>query len=406
MATAAISNRRRKVLLRLPLGFLLRAGVIFFPQYVPSRHTQKAGIGCYRPPFGLRKAQQLFHGQPADFARIGTGGAGMVENVAPAVVLNGTLAKVDHTVIRLRAGVLAKEQQVARHGGGEYAADQMRVQVVERPHVGELSEGGGVQVRRLERPFAHAKQRGAQGRKRILILGDGIERRRGRSLRGGGPGGVVGVQRFAIGVADQAGAILDLGRAGRGRLEVLRLGEPGEPAAEGMAVAFVVEAQEVGRAVLRGVPDEWNRFQFCFGGGRALEGDAQADASRQDAGANARLPFAGRAGYLFDYGSVPVAGDGDGGRAAGGGFHDKGGGTVGVGPDPRGVGDEGGRGEHLSMKGGAVLYPSATIRAGWRMRRGAGSTLPCRAPPEMATTATAPADIATSAVRMRVVTAL
>src|ERR1039458_9111500 len=240
MATAAISNRRRKVLLRLPLGFLLRAGVIFFPQYVPSRHTQKAGIGCYRPPFGLRKAHQLFHGDAQNRGRIGTGGAGMVENVAPAVVLDGTLAKVDHTVIRLRARVLAKEQQVARHGGGEYAADQMRVQVVDRPHVGELGEGGGVQVRRLERPFAHAKQRGAQGRKRILILGDGIERRRGRSLRGGGPGGVVGVQRFAIGVADQPGAILDLGRAGRGRLEVLRLREPGEPAAESLSVGVAV----------------------------------------------------------------------------------------------------------------------------------------------------------------------
>src|ERR1019366_7010471 len=58
-------------------------------------------------------------------------------------------------------------------------------------------------------------------------------------MRVRGPIAIVGAQRFAIGVADERGAIDDLGGALPGGLEILRFGQEREPAAEGALVVRV-----------------------------------------------------------------------------------------------------------------------------------------------------------------------
>jgi hypothetical protein len=163
----------------------------------------------------------------------------------------------------------------------------------------------------------------------------------------------------------------DFARAVGGRLEVLRLREPGEPAAEGLAVAFVVEAEEVGRAVLGGVASEGEGFQLGFGGRRVWEGDAETDGAGFDAGSDARLPFAGRAGQVFDGGGVGGAEDGDGGRAGGWAFDGEGGGIVAVGHDRGGVEDEVWRGETAAPDAAGDGYDGSCRHYGYRDRGGA-----------------------------------
>ncbi len=98
-------------------------------------------------------------------------------------------------------------------------------------------------------PDSDAKQRGAQRREWILIFLHRVEGRNHRQPRGIGPGIVVRMQRFAIRVTDQRGAVVDLGRPSRGRLEILRLRQKREPAAELLAVVLAIEPQKIGRAV-------------------------------------------------------------------------------------------------------------------------------------------------------------
>ena len=71
----------------------------------------------------------------------------------------------------------------------------------------------------------------------------------------------MGVEGFAIGVAQQGGAVVDLGRQ-LGGLVRLVLSDGGEPGAEGLAVLGGVQAEEVGGSVgvgVAGVEDEGYR---------------------------------------------------------------------------------------------------------------------------------------------------
>ena len=64
-----------------------------------------------------------------------------------------------------------------------------------------------------------------------------------RQRDGLGPGSIVLAKGFAIGVAEQRRAIIDLGR---GLLAIiLGLGQQGEPAPEGSAIGSIVQPQEV-----------------------------------------------------------------------------------------------------------------------------------------------------------------
>ncbi len=68
-------------------------------------------------------------------------------------------------------------------------------------------------------------------------------------MRVGGPVTVVAAQGFAIGVADERGAVVDFGGAGDGRLEILRLGQEREPAAERLLVVTIIKVKELGDAI-------------------------------------------------------------------------------------------------------------------------------------------------------------
>ena len=68
---------------------------------------------------------------------------------------------------------------------------------------------------------------------------------------------IVGMQRFAIGEAEQRGAIVDLGR--QLRLVCLRVRDGGEPGTECMAVLRGVETKKIGSSIavaVAGVEDE------------------------------------------------------------------------------------------------------------------------------------------------------
>src|SRR5215831_8704957 len=112
-------------------------------------------------------------------------------------------------------------------------------------------------ISKLRPTRGRAEKRGAERGVGILILGYRFERRRKRQPRSRRPDAIVLAQRFTIGVADERGAVVDLGRAALGGLEILRLSEEGEPAAEGFLIGGIVEAQEVWRAIAGRVFQVW-----------------------------------------------------------------------------------------------------------------------------------------------------
>ena len=120
----------------------------------------------------------------------------------------------------------------------------------------------------------------------------------------------MGAQRFAIGVANERGTIGDLDGAALGGLEILRLGEEGEPAAEGLLVVWVVQAEKIGRAVAGGIGEVGRDRQGNAGGRQSRHLDAQRKAGRGDAGTDARSPPAGGGGDFGD-GSDVCRLDGD-----------------------------------------------------------------------------------------------
>ena len=107
-------------------------------------------------------------------------------------------------------------------------------------------------------------------------------------------------ESFAVGVADERGAIVDFGGTGAGSLKVLCLGEEGEPAAKGHAVAVVVQAEEVGGAVLEGVVGGERGGEPERGGRGIGELDTHADLRGKDAGTNA----GGGIGDVFHGGGI------------------------------------------------------------------------------------------------------
>ena len=129
----------------------------------------------------------------------------------------------------------------------------MGIEAAQGLGVGELGKCAAGKIAWGERSGTDAEQPGAEGRVGIAILARRIEGRDHGHASGFGPSRIVRAESFAVGVADERGAIVDFGGTGAGSLKVLRLGEEGEPAAKGHAVAVVVQAEEVGGAVLKGV---------------------------------------------------------------------------------------------------------------------------------------------------------
>jgi len=115
----------------------------------------------------------------------------------------------------------------------------------------------------------------------------------------GGPVAIVCAEGFAVGVADEGGAIDNLGGTIGGRLEVLGLREEREEAAEGTLIVGVVQAEKVGSAVGRGIGRAQSRGEGGAGGV-----DADRDGSRCDSGANTGLPTLGGANEIVDGGGV------------------------------------------------------------------------------------------------------
>ena len=223
------------------------------PENVPAVDAEEAGIVRERTPVGVGKMPQFVDRGAADLARTVRVGAGVIDEIASGVFLNLAFPEINHAVEGHVVAVLPVEDEVARLGVIEVARDEVRVAQLQRLGVGELGEAAGGEVGGLKSAGLHAKKAGPQRRVGVLIFRDGRDARRHRQMRLRRPIAIVGAQRFAIRIADQRGAIDNLGRAPLGRLEVLRLGEKGEPAAERSLVVGVVQAQKIGRAVGGGI---------------------------------------------------------------------------------------------------------------------------------------------------------
>ncbi len=127
----------------------------------------------------------------------------------------------------------------------------------------------------------------------------------------------MGMQGFAVGVADQRRAIVDFRGAAGGVVKILLFGDVGEPAAKGPPIGIVVQPQEVGRAVFEGVAVAGDSVELRGGGREIGKLDPQDDAPRHHAGPDLRLPLPAVRLDLLDGGSVRILGDGDDGLAGG-----------------------------------------------------------------------------------------
>src|ERR1035438_758120 len=93
--------------------------------------------------------------------------------------------------------------------------------------VGKLGEGAGGEVGGLKSAGLHPKKIGPERRVGVLILGNGRDGGYDGEMRTGGPIAIVGAQGFAISVADERGAIGDLGGAALRRSAERRVGQEG-----------------------------------------------------------------------------------------------------------------------------------------------------------------------------------
>ena len=126
-------------------------------------------------------------------------------------------------------------------GAIQVARDEVRVAELQRLGVGKLREAAGGEIGRLKSAGLHAEKIGPQRSVWILIFRDGRDARRHRQMRVRGPIAIVRAQRFAIRIADQRGAIHNLGGPPLRRPEILRLGQKGKPAAESPLVVGIVQ---------------------------------------------------------------------------------------------------------------------------------------------------------------------
>ena len=114
--------------------------------------------------------------------------------------------------------IVAPDQLQAR--AREIATHRVSVQATQRLRVRKLEERAVREVGRAERSLPHAKERRAERSVRVLILRDRVECRSEGKALGVGPGAVVASQRFAVGIANQRGAVGHFGRTA----EILYLG--------------------------------------------------------------------------------------------------------------------------------------------------------------------------------------
>jgi hypothetical protein len=147
---------------------------------------------------------------------------------------------------------LTKKQQIAGKSDVDAAAYRVGVEGEEGVRVGEL--GKSAAFGRRVRAGCDAEEIQAERRFWVVVLGDRDERRKSVGCRlGGEPAVVMLDQRFAVGEAEQSGAVIDFGRklvvGQRGFL----FGEGDEPGAEGGAIFGGVEAEGVGKTIAEGV---------------------------------------------------------------------------------------------------------------------------------------------------------
>src|SRR5258708_830183 len=129
-------------------------------------------------------------------------------------------------------------------------------------------------------------------------------------MGGVGPAVVVVAQRLAISVADERSAVVALCGACSRLLEVLRFGEKREPAAEGLPVVLVIEAQEIGRSVSLAVGGLEGRGELDGRGHEAGGFDAQKHSAGNDAGPNPSEPTVLGLVYILNGGAVLPFDDG------------------------------------------------------------------------------------------------
>lgn len=177
---------------------------------------------------------------------------------------------------------LAIEDEVAGLREMDVAGEEVGVVDDEGFGVGEFGKSAVLKIGGGETALGGTEELRAERSVRVSILVDVCNC--GMLIKTGvfAPGGIVGAQGFAIGVAKEGGAVVDLGRK-LGDLSLV-LGDRGEPAAEGLTVGGRIEAQEVGGAVGEAIAVVGSDVKFGFEGMDILARDRKFNFTGEDPG--------------------------------------------------------------------------------------------------------------------------
>ena len=193
----------------------------------------------------LRMVEEFGEKDAAEFTIFTRGG---VINRS-CIVYHGGLtgdAGHNHGVPRRRLAKLAIEEQVAGLRLAEVAANEVSIALDQCFGVGKLGEGAVGCIGGLKAAGANAEEPSAQRSFRIPPGANFAGQRRDFDAGRKEPGVVVVLEGFAIGIAQEAGAVVDFRRDIGAGTDGLEVGDGGEPLAKGGLVCRVGEAEEVG----------------------------------------------------------------------------------------------------------------------------------------------------------------
>ena len=197
---------------------------------------------------GLRVVEQFRNEDSAQFARLIVVGAGVVDDACL-----GPSFDENH---RMPGGALTKlavEKEIAGQGFVDIAGDEVGVALDQGFGVGELGECAVGDVGCGEGTGADAEEGRAERGFGIMPGADFAGESDDVDAGLLEPGVVVAFEGFAVAVAEEAGAVGDFGRDFGFGSDGLVVGDDGKPAAEGCAVRWVGEAEEVGCSVGKAV---------------------------------------------------------------------------------------------------------------------------------------------------------
>jgi len=183
---------------------------------------------------GLGMVEQLGESYAAQFAWLTVIGAGIVDN-------RGLRAGTgdDHGVPGGGLAELAVEEQVSGLGLVDVAGEEVCVALGQGFGVGKLGEGAVCGIGRLEAAGTDAEE-GCAERRDWVMPGVDLAGKSGDLDAGGEePGIVVPFKGFAVGVAQEAGAVGDFGWNFRFGTNGLVVGDEREPLAEGGLIGWV-----------------------------------------------------------------------------------------------------------------------------------------------------------------------